>query len=361
MPTTELNEQSTTEDVQAHVDEVLKEVEQERADEQKSDAQIASEHAGKPAPEPKETSAETDSGSEPPPEGEDKADTAEVEDQGDETGDESGDQEWLTDDVKAEAAAYGIEESEIADFASREELDRALKLFDKSALEAGRKAMAESEGDDAKGPARNEKTGRFEKKEETPKADDQPAQAEKTVEGQYEIKLDKDVYDEELVGTLTDMRDHYETQRQQYETRLEAMEQRLQASEERFAEADALAEEQRFDAAIDKLNMPKLFGATGKETPDELKKREDVLAQAKVLQAGFRLMGRDVEVETLVDRVAPMVFPSEFDKHKLKQRTRKVSKQSNNRQGGGTTRPEDPREDPRDEADRLYRELERAH
>lgn len=355
----ELNEQSTHDDIQAHVEQVMKEVAEERAGEQKPDAQIASEHAGKPAPEPKETSAETDSGSEAAPEGEAKA--AEVEDQGDDTG-ESESQEWLTDDVKAEAAAYGIDESEIADFASREELDRALRLFDKSALEAGRKAIAESEGDDAKGPARNEK-GQFAKKEETPKADDQQRAApdvEKPVEGQYEIKLDKDVYDEELVGALTGMRDHYEAQRQQYETRLEAMEQRLQASEERFAEADALAEEQRFDAAIDKLDMPKLFGTTGKETPDELKKREEVLAQAKVLQAGFHLMGRNVEVETLVERVAPMVFPSEFDKHKLKARTRKISKQSNGRQGGGQTRPQDPREDPRDEADRLYRELERA-
>lgn len=352
----ELNEQSTHEDIQAHVEEVMKEVAEERAGEQKSDAQIASEHAGKPAPEPKETSAETDSGSEPAPEGED---TAEAEGQGDDTG-KSESQEWLTDEVKAEAAAYGIEESEIADFASREELDRALRLFDKSALEAGRKAIAESDDDSDRGDGRTTK-GRYAKKEETPKADDQPAPAaEKTVEGQYEIKLDKDVYDEELVGTLTGMRDHYEAQRQQYEARLEAMEQRLQASEERFAEADALAEEQRFDAAIDRLDMPKLFGTTGKETPDELKKREDVLAQAKVLQAGYQSWGRDVEVETLVERVAPMVFPSEFDKHKLKARTRKISKQSNGRQGGGATRPSDPREDPRDEADRLYREMERA-
>jgi hypothetical protein len=64
--------------------------------------------------------------------------------------------------------------------------------------------------------------------------------------------------------------------------------------------------------------------------------------------------------ELLVNRVARMVFANELGKKELKQRTRKISKQSNGRQGGGATRPQDPREDPRDYFDRLYREKERA-
>ena len=318
----DLSENSTKEEIEQYAEEVVKEV----AEERKGDAEIVTDTA-KPA---NETPAVEESGSEAAPEGDD---TVVAESQDDDTGEAS----WLTDDVKAEAAAFGIEESEIADFASREEFDRALRLFDKSAMEAGRKALEES-------PPRDEK-GKFAKKEEP--------EAETPTESGYKISLDKDIYDEDIVKELTGLRDHYES-------RIEALDSRLQQAEAKFAEAEALAEIQRFDSAIDSLDMPKLFGVTGKETQEQLKKREEVLAQAKVIQAGYSSFGRDVEVDALVSRVAPMVFSSEFDKQKLKAKTRKISKQSNGRQGGGATRPQDPREDPRDEADRLYRELERA-
>jgi hypothetical protein len=182
-----------------------------------------------------------------------------------------------------------------------------------------------------------------------PKAEAKAAVAD----GRYEIKLDKAVYDEPLVDEITGLRDHYQSRYDELETRFKTL-------EERFIESDAMAQEQQFDSAIDKLDMPKLFGVTGKETPDELKKREEVMAQARVLQAGYRTFGRNVELRSLVGRAAPMVFSSEFQKHNLKNHTRKITRQSNGRQGGGATRPQDPREDPRDAADRLYKEMERA-
>lgn len=309
----ELTEESTTEQVNEYVEQVVEEVKAERAGtEKKSDAQITAEHS-QPA---KETPlAEKKSGDVEEP-----------------ARKEPSSAKWLDDDLKAEMSAYGIQESELADFANREELDRALRLFDKSALEAGKKAIQEETG-------RNEK-GQFLKKEQEPEK-----QAEKK-SGRHEIALSKDVYDEEIVAEFTRLRDHYED--------------RLAALESRFMEADAQAEEHRFDTAIDKLDMPKLFGATGSETPDELKKRSEVLSQARVLQAGFRTFGREVSIDKLVGRAAAMVFASEFDKQKLKNHTRKISRQSNTRQGGGATRPQDPREDPRDEADRLYKELSRT-
>lgn len=358
MAVTDLNsvdEATSADDIKAYAEQVAKEVEQERAGEEKSDAQITSEQANTPQPAQQETPAENTSGSEAADvETDEGDDTAGADSHSEETGGELEGSEWLTDDVKAEAAAFGIDESEIADFASREELDRALRLFDKRALEAGRKALAESEGVSDEGQARNEK-GQFEKPKPT-KADDSNVQTSVNPDNQFEFK--EGVYDEDLESDLKGFRDVLVAQREQYESRLEAMESRLVDAEERFADADALAEEQRFDTAIDSLSMTKLFGTTGSETPAELQKREEVMAQAKVLQAGYLSFGRNVEIETLVNRAAPMVFSSEFDKHKLKQRTRKVSKQANGRQGGGATRPQDPREDPRDEADRKYRELD---
>src|SRR5688572_2713318 len=134
----ELTEQSTKEEINEYVEQVVEEVAAERAGEgkptEKGDAQITAEHADN---EHKTPVAEKKSDDKVVKPAKQEVETA---------------HEWLDDDLKAEVAAYGIEESEIADFTSREELDRALRLFDKSALEAGRKAMAESEtGRNAKG------------------------------------------------------------------------------------------------------------------------------------------------------------------------------------------------------------------
>ena len=316
MSTAELNETSTSEEVQAYADQIAKEVETERAGEEKGDARITSEHADN---EHKETPAEESSG---------RDDTA---DKGEEA-EESKGQDWLSDDLKAEVAAYGIEESEIADFASREELERALRFFDRSAMEAGRKAMAEGEEDQS----RDEK-GQFLKAEEkeSPKADQS---------GRYEIALDKDVYDDGLVEEFTRMRDHYES--------------RLDALESRFHESDAKVEEQHFDSLVDSLGHADLFGKSGKETAKELQRRQDLYVAVKAQRIGLEQLGRPTDLnESLVNRVASMVFAEDLGKKDLKNRTRRISKQSSGRQGGGATRASDPREDPGDEFDRLYKEL----
>ena len=327
----EVSEDTSTEEIQDYVEQVTKEVEEERAGEEKSDAQITSEQANTPQPAQQKTPAENNSGSE----------TAEVEDQGEETGIASKSyDEWFDDSAKAEVAAYGIEESEIADFASREEFDRALRLLDKSAMETGRQALAESEGD--QGQPRNEK-GQFETNPE-PNDDDQYPDVGKR-DGQYEITLDEDVYDEEIVGEFTRMRDHYDS--------------RLEALEGHLIEADAMAEEQYFDNLVDSLGHTDLFGKTDNETPKQLERRQDLIVAVKAQQIGLEQLGRPTEItESLINRVSHMVFAEDLGKKDLKKRTRKISRQSNGRQGGGVPRPQDPRDDPRAEADRLYRELD---
>jgi hypothetical protein len=334
----QLTAETTPEEMLKIVDDIA--AERTGEPEGKSDAQITSEHSNN---EHKETPAEEKPGNEAA-----EVDTGDGDDQG---GDDSGDQSWIDDDLKAEVAAYGVDESDLADFANREELELALRFLGKRALAAGREALAETDGEgETKVAARNEK-GQFtkgEEKQDPPQADPPP----EARDGQYEVKLDKDVYDEDVVEEFTRMRDHYESW-------LSALESRIADSQAYYEDAAATVAEQRFDSAVDAMKMPKLFGTTGKESPQELERRQDLLVQAKAQQLGLKkLTGRDVDLESLVARVAPMVFSEDFDKQKLKSRTRKISKQSNGRQGGGATRPQDPREDPRDEADRLYKELE---
>ena len=110
MSIAELTEESTSEEISAHVEQVVQEVKEERAGEtpeKKGDAQIASEHASTKQPADNETPpAETNSGSETADVDTDESETtAEVEDQGEESG-----REWFDDDLKAEIAAYGIDE-----------------------------------------------------------------------------------------------------------------------------------------------------------------------------------------------------------------------------------------------------------
>lgn len=297
----DITSESTHEEIQSAVDSII--------EDRKGDGALIAEERDKPVG---DLSAEDNAGEEP--------DSAS---QGEDTGKES----WLDDDLKAEIAAYGISEEELADFTSREELERAMRLFDKTALEAGRKAQ----------PKRDE-TGKFQKADEE--------EVEKPTSA-YEIKLDRDLYDEDLVNELTSMRDHYET--------------RVAALERRQAENDAKAEVQLFDGIVDGLGHADLFGTSGKESPKQLERRQALYDAAKAQVIGMKVMGRDVSLDqSLVQRVARMAFAEDFSKKDLKAATRKISKQSNGRMGGGATRPSEPAESFRDEMRRLYKELEGA-
>lgn len=326
----ELNETSTHEDIQSAVDQIVQDKEttpEENAPEEKRDGQAVAEDQDEAI---QNKPAEDDSGStakgEKPTKGED-------------TGEE-GQPEWLDENLKAEATAFGIDEKDLAEFTSREELERAMRLFDRNALDAGRKAMAEKEKE---GSDRDEH-GRFAKKEPEAEAKEEPSKDTKS-EGGYEVALDKEVYDEDLVNEFARMRDHYES--------------RVAALESRFAEADAKAEEQRFDSLVDSLGHADLFGKSGKEKPKELERRQDLYVQAKAHQLGLEQLGRPAEMdESLINRVARMVFADELGKKDLKARTRKVSKQSNGRMGGSATKPHNATEPLRDEMRRLYKELE---
>ena len=326
----EVTPDTTSEDIAAYVDQLVDEIEVERKGEpdEKSDAQIIAEHAGNIQSEdkPTETPAEKNSGS----------NTAE--DEGEKSGKATESPKWLTDDVKAEAAAYGFDESDIADFTSREELDRAFRLADKMALEAGRKAKAESDG-----KTRNEK-GQFVKKEEPPT--DQ-AKEETPDDGRYKVSLNAELYDEEIIGELTRMSDHYES--------------RLAALESHLTEANAVATERQFDRLVDSLGHADLFGTTDKESVQEKERRESLFEEVETYLAGRKALGRPAELnDTVVRRIAHSLFNEELSKKLLKQQTRKISKQSDGRLGGSPTRPQKPSDDPRDEFDRLYLEMAKS-
>ena len=227
----------------------------------------------------------------------------------------------------AEASAYGFSEEEIAEFETREELDRALKLFDRQ-LDSERDKLGKKEGDEDKGGETQKSKGN----------------ASVPEDGRYEVRLDKDVYDDELVDEFTRLRDHYES--------------RIAALEGRFSTADAIASEERFDRSIDDFGFVKLFGKTGEENDAELARRKELFEQVEIEQEVLSRRGRRAgDYNALVQRVARSLWPEDFEKRAIVNHTRKISRQSNGRQGGGVTRPTDAPASVRDEMRELYKEL----
>lgn len=303
----EATEDTTSEEIAAYAARVIQEVAAERQGE--SD-EVTNEHA------------ENNSGN----------DTAN--DDGEETGNVEAN-DWLTDDVKAEAAAYGIEESDLAGFASREELNRALRLFDKKALDAGRKA---AESETAQG--RDEK-GKFVKREE-PKTE--PTKEATPKEGRYQVSLSPEIYDEEIIGEFSRMRDHYES--------------RLEVLESHFSEMREQSEHQKFDALVDSLGHADLFGKTGQLSDEDFQRRDKLFTELKYYISGRERYGVPTKLdEKTISAVADMVFSKELKKKELKQATRKISKQADGRLGGSPTKPKPPSDNPADHYDRLYKEM----
>lgn len=316
----ELKDDATHEDIEKYVDDIVSQMQDESSEEEPQQevgdsAKIASE-TDKPVGD-----MTADTGSD---------DTVTDSDQSveDET---TGEEDWLTDDLKAEVAAYGIDEETLAEFTSREELERALRVFDKTLLEAGRKAMASDE--ESKEDTARDEQGRFQKQE--------------SQDGKFEITLDKEVFDEDLVNEITRMRDHYES--------------RIDALESRFHEADARAEEQHFDSVVDSLGHADLFGKSGNENSKQLKRRQDVFLAFKEMEAGAKsVSGRVIEMNDItVGRMARMLFAEEIGKKELKQKTQKLAKQTPSHDVNSSKSPDQP-ESVREEMRRLYAELENA-
>lgn len=310
----DLNESMTSDDIKSFAEQVVNEVRSEREGEEKTTAAVINDIA--PV---EKIAAENNSGSQ-------KAAKEKVQSE-EGSGKESS---WITDDLKAEVATYGIDESDLSDFSSREELDKTLRFLDKKALDAGRKAMAEDDP-----PARDEK-GQFKSQE----VDSDPFKQD----NRYEVTLSKELYDDEIVDEFTRLRDHYET--------------RLERLEKHFELVSAKSEEDRFDSYVDSLDQAEFFGKTGSESEEELERRQDLAIAVRAHIIGMEKLGRTAEMtDKLVGRVASMVFADQMNKKLLKQKTQKISRQSQMRLGGSPVKPQPPSEDPREEADRLYREL----
>ena len=235
----------------------------------------------------------------------------------------------------------GITDEQLSEFTSREELDRALRFLDLGAMKAGKEALG-SEDQEENGEKRSrDESGRF-------KSAKKKEESEKDTASSYEVGLDPDVYDEDVVKAFTGLRDHFDA-------RLEQLEKAGEARARELVET-------QFDAIVDSLDQPKLFGKSGEETKAELANRQKLFDAQHVYSKGLWVLGRNATLnKSLVSRVLNMEFADHLSKQQQKKLTRKISKQSRMRLGAGGIKSTDkytgpPEQDP--ELREMYERLE---
>ena len=333
MATAEITDDATREDVDAVVKGIMKE-------------RLGSEGADKQDTSKQTESTETQVGDDLPADEnvEDDAAANQATDKAAVGGEDSGEgeaesrkQDWLTDDVLTELPR-GISEEDLSEFSSRDEFDRALALMDRAALRAGREAgkqdgSEESQGVEPTGERSQERSqdGKLRKHQE------EKEKGEDTTSTPYEIDLDLSDFDDELgeniKGTLTGLRDHYEA-------RMQSLDERFAALETEGVARETAATEAHFDSVVDSLGYADLFGETGQESKEELKRRDTLFLEQKAYGFGLEDQGRAAPMDkAFLGRVVRMVFADHVSKRELKNHTRRITKQSNMRMGVGAERP----------------------
>ncbi len=266
------------------------------------------------------------------------------------------DADWFDDDLKTLTTTMGVSEEKAREFGSREELDRALSLLDSAALTIGRKDA----GSDSV-PPDQQKQSQDQSAERKPRGPDgkfvSSKQDDASDNDYSSFKLDPEEYEEGLSKSVNSLIDHLQSRLTAYEERFSRLEQ---ADRERAAQAA----EQQFDAVVDSLGMPELFGESGKESTEELANRKTLHGDWDAYVRGLEKQGRQGKLDkSFVLRVCNMTFAEHLSKKQRKELTRRISSQSSMRMGGSATKPTDhkysgpPERDP--ELQALYDELDR--
>ncbi len=242
---------------------------------------------------------------------------------------------WLTDEVRDEVPRW-ITDKELSEFSSREELDRAMGLFARAAVNASQEADDKGGKDDALDDG---KTARLEPERGPDGKFRIPGTSGSDGEGDvpkpFEINLDLSEFDdglgEKITDVLTGIRDDYEGRAKSLEERLAAIEGAARTSEQAATSA-------RFDAAVDGLGHAELFGATGKETSEQLKQRRALYEHAEAF-SGSNPSGREMTLEEATKLMFRGLFHEHISKQQHKKLTQRVTEASNMRTGVGAERP----------------------
>ncbi len=256
--------------------------------------------------------------------------------------------DWIDDDVRGLASALAISDEQLSMFTSRDELDKALTLLDSHVMRGGvSPATQDPEPTEAReeqhaGDPNRRPDGTF-----LPAGQRKPASPVP-----FKVDLDpENMTGEDIAGQFGKLHQHYEGVIQGLAERVERTER---TEYERAAEVYA----QQFDAAVDVMANPELFGETGRETPEQTENRQLLLTEFEMRRERYGKNGREVKLNgPLLSRLSRMLFSAHFHKQQRKNLTRKVSRQAGVKAGEPVSRSPDPvqsfEEEMKEEYDRL--------
>jgi len=263
---------------------------------------------------------------------------------------EPGSADWLDDDAREIATAMGLNEEDLSEFGSREELDRVLRLMNRNAFDAG-KAGDESDRQAAAEAKRKEQAAyqqqQDQRKQQDRQAQDQP---DDPFADLAKFKLG-DEFDQEAAKPLNDFVEAAGAEIRGLRSEV------AQLKEERAHEAAAHIRTQALES-LHSLGHTELFGKPGDRPTKEQAANIAKAIDAHLIQAEI-LIATDREVAptpAFLKFAVGMEFEDELKKYQQKQLTQKLRKQSSRRTGGSAARSLSPvpsaDETPRQRAER---------
>jgi hypothetical protein len=174
----------------------------------------------------------------------------------------------FSDELLARAEKLGLSKEEVADFGTEEAANKALTLFEKKSTATGTQTEQKPDSDANKNAA----TAAFKK---------------------YEVKLDPNVFDPEIIETVNGINEHYSKQ-------FEAMEGQLNEARQSLNRQQALQFEQQFDGWIKELGdgykdvLGDGRGAEMDKKSEQFGNRVKVLDEMETIAAGFVKTGKQV-------------------------------------------------------------------
>lgn len=249
---------------------------------------------------------------------------------------------WLDDDLRVEATAVGIDDEDLAAMTSREELDRAMRFRAKLILKAG-------DGGEAVKAGKADATAA----EKKPTKADPPAAPP---EDDYTVGLSADDYGKDLIEELGKLHGHVAGK---VAKTLQAVEARVAAMEQAAQQREVQAREREFDALIDALDVPDLFGTTNEENKEQQANRQTVYTLCERMLRGMEAAELPPQLtKGLVNTLARGQFSEFYLKQQRKELTKRISRQHEKILGSGSFSTGTPKGSFYEKAERRRAELE---
>lgn len=244
--------------------------------------------------------------------------------------------DWRDDETKEFAAMMGLTDADLSDFGSREELDRALRLIDRKAFEAGKAGLEAPNGQE-------QKQQQVQQPEVKQPVAQQQQQAGDPLADLSKFKLDE-TFNEEAAAPINRFVETAATTIKSQAAEIKDLQTRLARFEQSAAEQSVADIERRAIESLHSLGQPELFGKPGERPTKEQAENVKRAVRAHFIHArGLMAAGRQVApTPAFLKAAVHLEFGDQLLQIQKKQHLAALQKQSARRTGGPAAKPVPP-------------------